>query len=484
MSSQQQILSGQQVTTAPTQTATPQLGFEHPESHRYRPSPNAPRVADWVVFTGRYPYVFDALRLGFAIGRREDNSYQWTPDEVTLPVHFLDNDYADPSLGRFVDKALNVEPEIAVLGDIYDADALDKYLAAAETLWASLPDLEIILVPKTDAVLGEIPTEFVLGFPNGTSPVQWDDIGDYTDWRQTGNRIHILGGTPTSTQTHIEELTKPTVTGLPSADIAGIDWNGYQKFAENYGDYAAADGGWCDDLRNEYPAARDLIRYSLLNAKHHWLAQGVWPTAPTADLPSRETLLEADRSGQTGFSQRDCRTLATSPRRHTSRQNDPLCRTDNTQTEVIEPLSAIATFLYGHTATWEPAGRPTTAGTFDAPMAFPRDNICAGCGHDLFRSSNRESLSATIVSYEHRGNSTAHYDSVPQNGPSSLTDSHPDGSSLYSSVYAFCSEACQDRTEHRSSDELLPDHDHNAGGIIEGVTLGEVVYSSSREEEF
>ncbi|OIB56585.1 hypothetical protein BBD46_17295 [Natrialba sp. SSL1] len=214
--------------------------------------------------------MFDAARLGFGIGHREDSSYQWTPAEVDLPIHFLDNDYEDADLDRFVDRVFELEPEIAVIGDITDPDTLDEHIDAAEEVWGSFPEMNLILVPKCRRILGEIPERFVLGYPNGNSPIQATDIASHREWRELPHDLHILGGTPLSTLEHITELTKTYITETPPANIVGLDWNGYQKYAEDYGDYLSTGGGWEQNLRDEYIPKRDLIRYSLLNAKHFW----------------------------------------------------------------------------------------------------------------------------------------------------------------------------------------------------------------------
>jgi len=146
------------------------------------------------VFTGRYPYVFDAARLGFGIGHREDSSYQWIPEEVLLPVHFLDNEYLDADLNRFVNRVFEYEPEIAVVGDIYDRDSLREHIDAANEIWGSYPDTNIIIVPKCEGILPDIPDQFVLGYPNGSSSIQATDIATYDEWRSVENGIHILGG--------------------------------------------------------------------------------------------------------------------------------------------------------------------------------------------------------------------------------------------------------------------------------------------------
>lgn len=452
-------------TTSP-EASSPILGFETPPS----PSPKAGGAGqvDWAVYTGRYPYVFDAAMLGFGIGHREDSAYQFTPDEVNLPVHFLDNDYADPDLDRFVDRVHTYEPEIAVLGDLYKKSELDAHLEAAAEIRDTHPDIELILVPKCESVLEAIPKSFILGFPSGTSPIQGIDIASYNKWRTLGatHGLHILGGTPTQVIDHIQSLTQPTVDGSPPANIRGLDWNGYQKFAENYGDYADATGGWHDNLREAYLPSRDLIRYSLLNAKHFWVSHGVWPTLTT--LPDRSTLHDALYSGHAPTNaHRDLEAMAHTPRPPIDQQHSRLCRTDETQTEIIEPVSPSAAFV--NATTWTPEGNLSTPTTFDIPAAFGIDRCCAGCGGDLFTPSAHDSTSVTIVSYEQSTETAEHYSSVPIDGPESISLPR-----TYPALYAYCSDICQQRTEYHNPNQILPN-----GSRESGVTIARLTSSSA-----
>jgi hypothetical protein len=462
----------------------PKLGFESvPASPSLPADVAAARSVDWVVFTGRYPYVFDAARLGFAIGHREDSSYQWTPNEVNLPVHFLDNDYQDSDLERFVRRVHEYQPEIAVLGDIYRQDDLPAHLEAAEEIWETHPYMELVLVPKCADVLGEIPSEFILGYANGASPIQATDIASHREWRTVDNRLHILGGTPLATFDEIVALTQDWVTGEPPADIAGIDWNGYQRYAENRGDYAAADGGWHRNLRDQYPPKRDLIRYSLLNAKHFWISKGVWPGERVEDLPVRSELLNANRKGPTAISrdaQTDCLELLLSPQPTSNRHKMPIYRTDNTQAAIIEPLSPLATVL--GTDEWAPDGEVNTRMRYALPQLHRTEPTCTGCGRPITTNPNTSMAGDCldnrgrrerrrggvgpsgaphfqIVSYEHHDASTTNdFESVATDGPDTLTSER-----RFPRIHTFCSTTCRTRTEGRSPELLLGDIQQKSG---------------------
>jgi hypothetical protein len=458
-----------------TRHPNPKLGFETTPTHQLADSTNRAREVDWVVYTGRYPYVFDALRLGFSIGHREDSSYQWVPDEVDLPVHFLDNYYENPNLDRFVDRVFKYEPDIAVLGDIYAETEVDKHLDAATEIWSSYPEMELMLVPKCEAVFDQIPSEFILGYPNGASDVQATDVVSRKRWRTTEHRLHILGGTPIQTLEEIKRLTEDWVTGEPPADIAGLDWNGFKRNAEQHGDYASASGGWNRDLRSSYIPKRDLMIYSLLNAKHFWVNHGVWPDAERTELASREQLLAArDTKLEPGVASRDEEVLAATPPFNVDRTADPLYRTDDTIVEIQEPTSPL-TALFGHTKSWEPAGEPTSTGEYEAPQKHRVEPTCAGCGRNVFARGTRhvENQSQSpgeveVISYEQKSDGDAyHVESVHQSGLDSLETDED-----FSNVYVFCSSTCRTRVEGKSPNLLT--QEGVSAHTVDGSRVGEV----------
>jgi hypothetical protein len=463
----------------PQAETTPKLGYRNPEQVNVR-SGDTPRRADWVVFTGRYPYVFDAARLGFAIGHREDSSYQWTPDEVTLPVQFLDNNYRDADLERFVGRVLDYNPDIAVLGDL-SRDELDAHINAAERIWTCSPETELILVPKDTAqgeeLLSAIPSEFILGYPIGSSEIQATDIAPPQVWQQAGNRIHVLGSTRLNALDAIRELTQYRVTGESPAHIAGLDYNGYMNDAQTWGDYAAVDGGQEDNLRSENVSARKLILFSLVNAREFWIRHGIWPDA-NAKLTGRQAFQDVleNASDNNSAKTRPVEVIQETPSFDTSETN-PFIRTDDTADcvrEPLEPLSVLqgATSNDSHTAladdseipppgtrTWSAAGSlPTTAKyDFYAGIQFHAD-ICGGCGANIYRREARrkgdgppihvsyvsDSGLVEYLSDQLQGRRDAnHYESVPLDGPDTLTD--VDDTESIEAVY--CCQSCRTRVE-------------------------------------
>ena len=128
----------------------------------------AARQADYVAFLHRAPFVVDAVELGFLPGFREDCGYQETQyQDLNLPVGMLDNDFRNPDLKRFVDRFFEYEPEVGVIGDVDEIDDVDAHVAAAREIQASYPEAELIVVPKSQAVIDAIPETLVLGYSRG-----------------------------------------------------------------------------------------------------------------------------------------------------------------------------------------------------------------------------------------------------------------------------------------------------------------------------
>jgi len=80
-----------------------------------------------MVFLHQVPFVADALVLGFLPGFREDCGYQ--ADQylnLEIPVGMLDNDFRNPDLERFVDRFFEYEPQVGVIGDVYERDDVEQ----------------------------------------------------------------------------------------------------------------------------------------------------------------------------------------------------------------------------------------------------------------------------------------------------------------------------------------------------------------------
>jgi hypothetical protein len=155
----------------------------------------AARQADVVAFLHRAPFTLDAFKFGFLPGFREDCGYQETQyQELNIPVGMLDNDFRNPDLDRFVDRFFEHEPQVGVIGDVYERDDIDAHVAAARKIQGSYPEAELIIVPKCRAVIDTIPDDLVLGYSRGYADRLAHEFSEPTDWR--GRRIHILGGNP------------------------------------------------------------------------------------------------------------------------------------------------------------------------------------------------------------------------------------------------------------------------------------------------
>jgi len=242
---------------------------------------DAARQADHVAFLHRVPFVADALALGFLPGFREDCGYQ--SDQylnLEIPVGMLDNDFRNPDLERFVDRFFEHEPQVGVIGDIFEPDAVDAHVAAAREIRASYPEAELIVVPKSRAVIDAIPNTLVLGYSRGYADRLAHEFSDPADWR--GRRVHILGGSPPKQLNAIRQLTRPTLTDEPPADIVGVDWNGLHRGAQ-FGEFWTADG-WDDSGRDaDHVTVRKTVRHSLARVREFWQQHGVWPESTPQD---------------------------------------------------------------------------------------------------------------------------------------------------------------------------------------------------------
>ncbi|MXR43142.1 hypothetical protein GRX01_17585 [Halobaculum sp. WSA2] len=241
----------------------------------------AARQVEFVAFLHRLPFALDAFRLGYLPGFRENCGYQADQyQDLTLSVGMLDNDFRNPDLERFVDRFFEYEPQVGVIGDVYDHAAVDDHVAAAREIQGSFPDAELIIVPKSQAVIDAIPDDIVLGYSRGYADRLAHEFSDPADWR--GRRVHILGGSPPKQLDAIRQLTRPTLTDDPPADIVGVDWNGLHRGAQ-FGEFWTADG-WDDSGRDaDHVTVRKTVRHSLARIREFWEAHGVWPESSPQD---------------------------------------------------------------------------------------------------------------------------------------------------------------------------------------------------------
>ncbi|RLM33106.1 DUF6610 family protein [Haloarcula sp. Atlit-120R] len=234
--------------------------------------------AEYIGFLHREPFVIDAYRLGFAVGVREDYTYQSSLRNVDVPIEILDNDFRNPDLDRYIERFEQYEPSVGMLGDAYDRQEARRYNQAARELKRKFPGMEAIIVPKCRDAIDVIDDDIILGYPMGYSDQTADEYTDIVDWR--GRRVHLLGASPTKQYPVIEELTQPRVTGEEPADIVGVDWNGVH-LAALHGEYFSPHGyGSADHL-----SIRETVRESLRHIRSYWKSRGVWPTVKKDRTP-------------------------------------------------------------------------------------------------------------------------------------------------------------------------------------------------------
>lgn len=235
----------------------------------------AARQADHVAFLHRVPFALDAFQLGFLTGFREDCSYQQQQyTGLELPVGMLDNDFRDPDLDRYIDRFFRHEPRVGVIGDAYDVDEVDDYVAAAREIRGSYPEADLVIVPKCRAAIHAIPEDLVVGYSRGYADRLADEFSEPTDWR--GRRVHILSGSPHKQLEVIDQLTRPTLTDDPPADIVGLDWNGLHRGAQ-FGEFWTPNG-WDDSGRDaDHMTVRKTMRHGLAWVREFWQGHGVWP---------------------------------------------------------------------------------------------------------------------------------------------------------------------------------------------------------------
>ncbi|ODR80188.1 hypothetical protein BG842_02840 [Haladaptatus sp. W1] len=243
------------------------------------------RQAKYVAFLHRVPFALDALHLGFLPGFREDCTYQQSQfNALECPVGMLDNDFRNPDLDRYIERVFEYEPAVGVIGDAYDATEARTYVDTIRELETNFPDTEFIIVPKCRAAIDVIPDDIVLGYSRGYADKLAHEFSDPIDWR--GRRVHILGGSPPKQLAVIDQLTQPTLSGDPPADIVGMDWNGLHRGAQ-FGEFWTGDG-WDDSGRNaDHVTIRKTVRHSLSRVRDFWQAHGIWP----------ESTLQADGFG-------------------------------------------------------------------------------------------------------------------------------------------------------------------------------------------
>lgn len=253
--------------------------------------------ADYVAATLRAPYAVDAAELGFALGRREDYAFRTDRYEtLDLEPYFLDNDFRDPDLERFVTIVRDAQPTVAVLGDSADPDRIQDLSDLGRDLRAEGALERPVVVPKSRDALDAVPADVVAGYPNGYSSTTADDYSRTGDWQ--GLDVHILGGSPQTAWDSIRRLTGASDPheGLgqwgaapdSTANVVGMDYNGFFGVAMRgeYWDRETPHWRAADDL-----SIRGTVRRSLSNIRRFWRERGVWPSEATGSDPTREPTL-------------------------------------------------------------------------------------------------------------------------------------------------------------------------------------------------
>jgi len=116
-------------------------------------------------------------------------------------------------------------------------------------------------------VIDAIPEDLVLGYSRGYADRLAHEFSDPPDWR--GRRIHILGGSPPKQLEAIRQLTRPTLSADPPADIVGVDWNGLHRGAQ-FGEFWTTDG-WDDSGRDaDHVTVWRTVRHSLARIREFW----------------------------------------------------------------------------------------------------------------------------------------------------------------------------------------------------------------------
>lgn len=176
-------------------------------------------------------------------------------------------------MNRYLDQFEQYDPSVAVLGDAYTPSEAQALNDLVTDLKDEHSHKEFVVVPKCGAAFDILDDEIVLGYSN----VQADDVSERSDWR--GRKVHLLGASPKKQYQVIEDLTQPTLTEEPPADIIGLDWNGMQKVAY-LGEYWTSNGWQPAD----HFTIRETVRKSLQEIKHFWQDHGIWPEKEPIDL--------------------------------------------------------------------------------------------------------------------------------------------------------------------------------------------------------
>jgi len=223
------------------------------------------------------------MKHGYLIGNREDSNYQLSEEHSNVDLFngFMDNDDENPDLDRFLETYRERQPSVAVIGDAYNKEQAEKYQFVIDELKEEYPHRRFIVAPKSEEVFDILdPETTTLGYPNGKSPVQGEDLG-ITNFR--GWDVHILGGNPSDAYSAIQKLTQPVLDGSEPANIVGYDCNLPLRMA--YWEFWTPDG-WID---NGSMSPRETARRSYKEIKQFLQGKGVWPDTEPIQLYGEPT---------------------------------------------------------------------------------------------------------------------------------------------------------------------------------------------------
>jgi hypothetical protein len=183
------------MTPPPTQTQTPDLIF------CFNNSPQLTQIA---------------LTHGFLYGHR---TVQAPLPPPFPPPAFLDLDHRNPTkhFDRHLALTAQHQPKYAIAGDATTPGELTKALTRAAQLALAAPHTLLIIVPKTDDLLSNTPTEppFVTGY---STPTEFGaTLSRPQAYTHPVRRVHILGGPPTA-QLRAAHAIDPTFTRITSID--------------------------------------------------------------------------------------------------------------------------------------------------------------------------------------------------------------------------------------------------------------------------
>lgn len=122
-----------------------------------------------------------AQAAGMMVGHRSGDTFHFPPQ-------FLDLDWENPDLDQHLALAKEHRPKYVVAPDIVEWpyphwEYAQELLAYSEN---------VIVVPKVQGIIPEIPSDFLLGYSVPTSYAGTDT----PFWELAGRPIHILGGDP------------------------------------------------------------------------------------------------------------------------------------------------------------------------------------------------------------------------------------------------------------------------------------------------